>query len=488
VILILLAAGMFPGLAVTVARPAAQPNDALVLDHEGAVKVAVERHRDAEAALLDLREAELDLRELRTRLIPRLLLDLDAPQIVDSRTAVWTGDADSLVWRDWNMRRESGSLSLDAELPLGTSLDFSVENYHRDSETGSMAEEFGWIYGASVTQNLLGRRTLLGELRDGGEVLELRILQAAERLAEFRHRVIQEFYTLLRRQLSSALAGEDLANSNNDRERAESRFRAGLIAESDFLKIELENLQLRAAHVADSVSLSLAESDFGRLLGLDHGETFELAQQVPSPVVDTDYARRMDEALKSNIRALGQRQEERAAQRELRRKRLELLPDLDLALSWQLHTSSTELEWNPGTGILNRSISLGLSIPIYNRGAGWRAVQRARIALRRQELERERVFEDLDRQLKQQLARIRELDDLIPLQERQRELAERDLLISRERHEAGWITSQALIDAGRQLSSVRLALLDSRIEHVLAAARLQRLTGADREQVRELLR
>ena len=86
------------------------------------------------------------------------------------------------------------------------------------------------------------------------------------------------------------------------------------------------------------------------------------------------------------------------------------------------------------------------------------------------------------------MARIRELDDLIPLQERQRELAERDLLISRERHEAGWITSQALIDAGRQLSSVRLALLDSRIEHVLAAARLQRLTGADREQVRELLR
>jgi len=452
-----------------------------------ALSAALASHRDAERARLAWHEARLARQGERLRLAPRLQVDLSAPSIVDARNETWAlqGDSLRLVWVDWNQRRESAALRLRQEGPLGTTLDLRAEAWHRRSDTGSFDEEHAGQWSARVRQSLLPRSTIWGDLREGEAEADQAGLEALEQLAEFRHRVALAFLALLRRQEALALARQDLLVSAANRDRAAARLEAGLIAESDYLKVELDDLRQRAAFQADSLGAVLEGRAFMRLLGRPEAPAPPLDPALPE--IEAPAAGEVDAALAGNARLARQRLEVVKARRAERLARWERLPELSLDAAWTWREEDEGWRWRPEEPGLDRSLSLDLSWPLYAGGERARAVARAGLARRRAELADGALGEELAAEWERLRLQTVEQRLQLPLLERQLELAERDAAISRERFQAGQITSQDLIDADRALSRARMALLELRMAQTRARLDLARLAGADRAAVRDLL-
>jgi outer membrane protein TolC len=454
---------------------------------EQALREALAAHRDARRARLSLRAARLARAESLLRLAPRLELSLRAPTLDESQSEYWSSQGDSLrlVRVDWSQRRESGGLALSQELPLGGRLGLGADWWHRRSDTGSFTEGRGGAWSASLSQELLPRSTLWGDLREGGREAGQAELEALEELADFRHRVATVFLGLLRGQQGLELARQDLEVSRGNRERSQARLDAGLIAESDYLKVELEDLKRRAAFQEDSLALALDGRELLRLLGRGGEAAPELDARLDSIAgAEPDPARAWEALRGGHAGLLRQRLETLKARRDWLRARLERLPSLRLEADWTWREEGEDWIWTPDHPRLDRSLGLALGWPLFAGGERARAAERAGLALRRQELREGELEESLRAELDRLLLRRDGQRARRPLVERQVELAERDARISQERFQAGQITSQDLIDAQRALSLARLALLELAVQEAQAGLDLARLAGTDRETVR----
>lgn len=448
---------------------------------EQAWREALAGHRDAERARLALRETELERQAVLLRLAPRLNLAASGPGILETRNEVWTGSGDSLRLTRvaWRQRREAGGLALEAELPLGTRLSLSADGWRRSSSTGSFEDEVGRSLGAVLRQDLLPRATLWGDLEESAREAEVARREALDQLAAFRHRVALAFLEALRGQEGLELSRRDREVSRANLERAKGRFEAGWIAESDYLKVELEDLQQQAAFQSDSLDQAVRQLALGNLLG----------RTAPLPPLDP----RLPElavpphrdSLESAVDALSaslarRRLEEAKARRVLRAGTLDRLPELSLELGWG--RGSEGPDWDSlDEPVVDRSATLRLDWPLFAGGEKARARERAGMGLRRAEL----ALEETREALRQEADRLwREWEETrlqAPLLERQVELAQKDAAISQERFQAGQITSQLLIDAERALSQARLRRLDLALREARVRLDLARLAGMDRE-------
>ncbi len=466
---------------------AAQPTLRLGLDQ--ALSLALEKHRDARLARLALDEARLARLESRLRLAPRLDLEVAAPTLLDSRNETWTPQGDSLrlVWVDWNQRREGATLRLGQDLPFGTRVDLDADVWHRQSSTGSFTEGHGGAWSVRVRQSLLPRKTLWGDMALGEREADQAELEALEQLAELRHRVALAWISLLLRQESLVLSRQDLELAVSSRERAAARLAAGLIAESDYMKVELDELRLRSSFQADSLEGRRGARDFLRLLGQppDLSPVLEATLPALDPLPPLES---LKAALSRDHADLAARRLEKwRARRELRRQQMSLLPELDLDLAWTLREEDAQWLLMPEDPSLDRSLRLDLAWPVFTAGASGRALERARIAMKRQELQTEALQESLEGRLEQLWLQAETQRLQQPLVERQLDLARKDADISRLRFQSGQITSRELIDADRALSRLRVEDLQARLDMWRTRLELERLTGQDRAHVARLV-
>jgi outer membrane protein len=462
----------------------------LKLDQDLAVSIALEKHRDTESILLDLKEYDIQSAELRARLLPKLIFNMDAPTITESRDEIWTTIGDSaevLVWKDWSQRRESGNLQLLTELPLGTTISAGLRAYHRSSDSEGITEQYGNTWSFSFTQRMINPKTLLGDLSEGKIEKDIQVVRITDRLAELRQDVITSFYSLLRMELAYELNGDVIQQSNLSLQKTIGRYQAGMIAESDYLKVELDNLKRQANRASDSLTLILERESFMRTIGLASETEFELERNVPVYDTPLDFDTQWDDLLSSNLALSDAAFTIKKSRRNLRAARIELLPEVDLNFSWQSDYADDEFDFDISNGNINRSAGLSLSWALFNRGADSRVVQRAKISFRKAEIRQEQLIEDLRVLLIRKMARLQELEIQIPLVKRQLELADRDLEISRERYASGLISSQDLIDAEHNLSTAQISLLNSKIDLVLSIIDINRITGRDRQNVIKVL-
>ncbi len=466
---------------------AAIPRDTLRLGLEDAIQLALRDHRDSELARISHREAELDYADVLARMLPQLTAGAVVPSISDSRSQLWNDAEERYYWRNVNRQYKEGSLQLESELPLGTSVSAGMSTYHTESSTGDYDEEYGTNWSLGLSYSLLAARTPWGDYRQGRRQYTLEHLGASEQMATLRYRVIQAYYSLLRAQMRHALAREDLQAAENNLERARSRYEAGLIAESDYLKIDLEKLEQEASFLSDSSSLVLQTRTFAELVRVDPERPVMLNQELDSTV----QTHRLDELQQTlaanNLGFLEAQDAVQDRQREVRNRLRDLFPDFTLRLGWDLYKTGDEIDLELADLGLSRSVSLSMSYPLYTGGSTARSLERARLSLRRSQLAREELQEELGDQLRSLLADLDELQRTLPIRRRMVQMAERDYLISVERHEAGQITSQALIDAGRALSQARLDMLNNHINLLLSEAQLERLLGVDRERLEQEL-
>jgi outer membrane protein TolC len=448
-----------------------------------ALRSAFATHRDAERIRMDLQEARLDARRERLRLMPRVSLDVTLPTIDDYRSEVWTTVDDSLklLWQDWNLREDRGDLKVSAESPFGTQVNLAMGAWRRSSDSGSIDLLQGQLYSVELFQDLLPGRTLFGDLREAASTLNLREDEALDRLAAFRFRILSAYDRMHQLQAAARFADADRKQARENFYRSRERYSAGLIAESEFIKMELEVLRQQRAFQSDSLFLIEEETTFRQLIGLQEGEGFSLQAPEPSHLEPEDFELLWALVQGSSLRLKQARHAQVLAQRALWLTRLDRLPDLSLRASWSLYGEDESFQIFPESPGINRSFRVQLRLPIFDGGSAAQAVERAKLSKKRSRLSYEESEESMRTNLRKLLLRLQDLLTSAEIMSRQVEIADRDLMLSRERHEMGLIRSQDWIEAGRSLSRVRLQELENRVELHLSQLELDRLTGLDIE-------
>ena len=468
------------GTGVPPDSAAVSPATVLELDLEDALERALGSHREGERVRLGRRQNVLDRRDHRLRLLPRLNLTGAMPAITDSEYELWNSELQAYERTRIKTERRSGTLSLDLALPAGTRVEASTFVGWRDSDTGSYLTRWSTNYSLTVSQQIFGRTWLWDELAAESRTLALDALRIGEEEAEFRHRVLREYYALLQARLGLELARTGLREAEGSLELARRKYGAGIIGESDFLKSELESLDRRSRFASDSLALELEERQFRLLVGLAPGQVYTLDDRVPVPAQVTDVDTHLELARQRNVALREQEHALTSARVSRRQAQHALLPTVDLELGWDQSIQDSTRSFRLSEAELFRTLTVRLNWDLWNWGRNGRAVQRARIDERRRRLALEEGAEQLEQRVRAQVNRIRDLQAQVPLRARQLELALRDHEISQQRFTSGLITSQDLIDAERTLSSVRLQELSARISLVLEVAALDRMTGADR--------
>jgi len=251
---------------------------------------------------------------------------------------------------------------------------------------------------------------------------------------------------------------------------ARLRLEAGLIAEIDLTRAELQLSQSQAALVSARQSEQDAVDQLLLLLGLQVGGRPKLATTVEyKPVefsADTTVAAALQRRPEIRLAELSIEDLEAA----LRINRSQRLPTLDLVGAFQ----------RTGNGTTDKTWSLGLqaSVPIASR-ALTEAVRQANWALLVSQQEREDLKQQVTADVRSQVHAADAARANVDIAAKGLEVAQRSFQIAGRMVEEGLATNRDLLDAQNALATSGTSLVTGKINYYLATVRLKRSMGVD---------
>ncbi len=266
---------------------------------------------------------------------------------------------------------------------------------------------------------------------------------------------------------------------------------AGLVRKSDLLEAESRLAEAEARQIEAQIRYHDALRSLAELTGQRPDRLGMLGErQVPPLPEPADPAYWAEQAVQNNPLIEARRQALAVAEVEVRRQGSAHFPTLDLALRAGRNYASDSLYGGP-SDIANKEIRLNLSLPIYTGGMvssrereAAKAVERAAEDLRAQERNVERTVRGTYDRIKGANARIEALL-------KSQRLIEEGLSVKRASYASGLVTGLAVIDAERDLNSVRSELARARYDFMLGLLNLKRaaglLTGSDVQELDALL-
>ena len=349
--------------------------------------------------------------------------------------------------------------------------------------------------GIQFNQPLFQYNDVKGRLKSAELSLEGLRLSYTEQELQFINQVSRQFYNLYAQQQALKLAADRYIQSENNYRSGVRRRDAGLIPETDVLRLSVTRANDEDALETARNLLEQQQKAFNRLVGLPLDErVFVEASEEYAPVeVDLDRALSLAFQNRSDLRRSEIDLENQ--QLELRRTLSQGRPDLQLNAGYEIRGNSS-LSALPGDSWQkhleealdadnrspNTNVSLTLSIPLFDWGRNASLVQQqisqirvlerrvdeARRALRQRVIDRVRAVESAMRRL--------------GIQDQNVLVAQTSYDFTRQRFERGEITTFELGQAQDQLSQTLINRLNALIAFEMAKADLKEITLWDWEK------
>lgn len=314
-----------------------------------------------------------------------------------------------------------------------------------------------------------------------GEQADARLLQVQAELRSQQQDLIQRvaeryFGAVALSESYRAVASEVDALSRHLSE-VKRRRAAGLVRRTDLLEAESRLAEAGARQVEAEIRYQDALRSLAELAGQRPERLGMLGErQVPPLPQPADPAYWSEQAGQNNPLIEARRHALAVAEVEVRRQASAHYPTLDLALRAGRNYASDSLYGGP-SDIANKEIRLNLSVPIYSGGMvssrereAAKAVERAAEDLRAQQRNVERSVRGTYDRIKGANARIEALL-------KSQRLIEEGLSVKRAAYANGLVTGLAVIDAERDLNTVRSELARARYDFMLGLLNLKRAAG-----------
>jgi cobalt-zinc-cadmium efflux system outer membrane protein len=404
------------------------------LTMEQAVAIALERNRDAIAARLEMRAAELD--KVAAGLYPNPVL----------------------------------SYSI-GNLPIGSGSPYNVTS-GAPASPGFFSQPVHNVALAEIIDVWSKRGA---RLRAADRGLEHRRFAVEDALREIAYAVRSAFADVVREQSERQLSYDIRDRYAETVRLSRTRFSAGEISESEFRKIELEGLKYQTAVIAADTEYDLARTKLAALLALPS------VADLPQPLVDEVPSEPALPEAALVARALERRPDVRAAERaralaeaNLGAARREALPDLTLSASYT-HSEFTVSGDNPNT----LGFGLALPLPLFDRNQA--NIGRAELDIRRAANETARLEIVVRSEVGEAARKFERAKLLLGVFEQGGMLdrADNALRVAEKSYKAGAISLIELLEAQRTYLETRAEYLRAQYDQRQSRIDLRRVVGSD---------
>ncbi|MGH7701916.1 MAG: TolC family protein [Gemmatimonadales bacterium] len=318
---------------------------------------------------------------------------------------------------------------------------------------------------------LLSLRKLADLSRTGAQ---LRSAEAGEVKARFSAALFTEsdYYAVLANEELSRVAAERVSRAEEQLVVARARVVSGAAVQTDSLQLMLELSRARVEQLRQDAALRVARLQLGRRVGEAGPVDAAPLDASPAPPLPLTLPELVQAALETGPEYQAARADEIATAAALRGQRGTYLPQLNLSAS---HVRFDD-HFFPNARAVS-SITLGVSLPIWNNGQREIAVTQAR------------VNRDVSRAIRAdlQLAAQRDVTEAYEayntarattdLSETSQTVAQENFRVQQSRYRAGATTILDLLDAQLSLTQAQADLVRSRYANRLALAGLEAILG-----------
>jgi outer membrane protein TolC len=486
--------------------PASAGNDTLGLDLSQAILLALDESHSSQVLDLSLAGAEHDVAAAKGRFRTNADAQFALPDLQEGVQRVQV-PGDLPRYDSYGSREMSAQLQLNQPLPTDGEVSLTGHLYQQDDSfydpTSEQTEEqrtFFNSYEVSLRQPLFTPNELkLGlEKAEIGHRLAQRAYQRGQLDLSFQ--VTASFYSLVQAQEELAIARDALEQQQENFDLAQRKYKAGLIPEVEALQMEVDLAGANNDLLGRESDLILASDNFRLLVGLPMEQPILAQADLTPGVFEVDHDRALSHAL--TYRTEINDSQDRIRRSEIAVTETDARSDLkgEVSAFYNLtgisdpaledgsfrdlaNSSWDDLKHRPG----NRGVRFSLSVPIWDSGVNKQEVASAEVDVRRQKLDEDDLYRDIARQVQATLARFEGAKRQLDILGRSMDIALRSYNISRQRFEAGDITSQALADNRDRLIQSRRSYLSAFVSYRLAGADLRRQTLYDFESNQSLV-
>jgi len=289
--------------------------------------------------------------------------------------------------------------------------------------------------------------------------------------------VKQGYYSLLKSERLRDVQEEALELAKEQLRKTESLFDLGSASRSDLLKAQVQVGQAELALISADKAAGTAQASLCYLLGIDVTSDLE--------AVDPPQAEAQPEALDFDVgQAVARRPDVRAweqyvvaARRSLLASEAERWPELNLSVDYSTDDEALDGLFDDVSDDYSRSVSLRLSVPIFNGFSTKARIDNSKSSLRSAELSLRDA--KLQASFEIETARLSVLEQArrVEVAEQSVDQAEEDLRVSEERFRLRAASMLELIDARVAYSRARADLVEARYDYEIAKAELKLALG-----------
>jgi len=371
--------------------------------------------------------------------------------------------SDASVLSSWSgvLPRVSGSLSTGKTLSVTPEGDATTEG-----ASGSV----------SLSQTLFDGSTFasISAARHGREA-DANALEYTRRQIVFSAK--QAYYELLKAEALRDVQSEAVELAREQLRKTDSLFELGSASRSDLLKAQVQVGQSELALIAAQRAAETARASLCLTMGISVTSNVEVTDP-PEGEWGSDLSTYdLEEALERRPDVRSAREALMSARRSLLSAKADRWPSLGFSLSYSRSQESLGDLFEDIGDEYTRSMSLSLSVPIFNGLATKASIDQRKSSLRTYELSLRDARQQAEYEIETARLTVREKSESVEVAEKAVEQAEEDLRVSEERFRLRAASMLELIDARVAYSQARVDLVEARYDHEIAKAELALVLG-----------
>ena len=489
------------------AAQASAQQGAVVLTRDDAIALALEESYEARRLQLRLKRAEQNMIAAKGRFKTKANLTLNAPDFNEQVRPVFVPNELPNYNTTGSLRWQSG-LQISQPLPTNGSISLNSDLFQtRESvfidqlDETQRTKRFFTSFGIRFRQPLFEPNTLKLGMEKANLELEREQRQFTRTQLNLIYDVTFAFYDLYRATRGLEIAWEEAKQQKESYELARKKFQAGLIAEVEALRTEVDLAQSRNELLDAEGTLSTKADQFKMKVGLPLEEEVTVETDFALNLFEVDEAKAIEHGLSHRAEIREREINRRLAEITLRETDAQTAIKAEISASYELSgISDPSLSFDTSIADLfesslddlrrrprNRGVQFNVTVPLWDSGVNRAEVATARATLKQSQLNVQENQRRVKQQIRSAITQLRSSRNRLDVLEKNEEVAQRSYEISLARFDNGDITSQDLASDRDRLTQARSAYLGAYIQYQLAVADLKRQTLYDFERDRSLV-
>lgn len=382
-----------------------------------------------------------------------------------------------------------GDLYVNQPIPLldGTfSLVGSMERFNQNLSNSLLGSDEGTSYSPNLTLQYRQPLFTYNRLKTGVLQAELNLEESTASYSrnqlDLIYNITTGFFNLFKAQRQVGIDNSQVEQSENAYNIGRMKQQAGLLAEVDVLRLEIDLANAQNTLSTSEALLEQNQDNFKNLIGLDIMEEVRVVASLEYESADIN----LDEAIK---KALDYRTELRSDEISVQLGQMSVLEtDAQREIKGQLfaryglRNRADELNMAFQDFNDDRSVVVSLTVPLWDWSRNAFSVQAQRASLQSRRLAQADRIKTIKIEIRTAVRNLKSADKRVQITKRSEELAQKNYRISLLKFENGDLSSQGLALEQTRLTTARSNYLNAIIDYKQTLADLRRKTLWDFEK------